>query len=283
MQSFTCENFFPWAEWWCPHHWESPAEAALACQPHITSVWFSRAVASEPVWPSLFEAGQHRLCLSSGSGGLLPRLEGQPLQMLTWLWGKKWGVMSSILMTSTGDLILGPGYCFILRQRLHYSYWFFHHEGYLWNQKGQKSIVCFAETVSDRGKGWGPGFEDKNLSTHLELKHFVFSLCSANWRDLSQTISFLRLKDSPKSCWNVYSQSVFRQVEMMSFVWLEACSLPSKREAFKEITYCFSIKGSCLDVHTLPHVLSQSYVSVLFWGKSISQNLCTLVKIVKFS
>lgn len=120
--------------------------------------------------------------------------------MLTWLWGKK----MRCLCQHPIDLNRGP-HCWA---RVIASFWTkdcvtaidFHHEGYLWNQKGQKSIVCFAENVGRQGKECRDLNEDKNLSSTQNWNIFVFSLCSANWRDLSQTISFLtwRLKDSPQ-------------------------------------------------------------------------------------
>lgn len=180
---------------------QSPAEAALACKPHITSVWFNEQwwLNGEPI--SLFRERQDSTgVFLQDRVGFLPKCqEGSHYKCWHDCEGKKWGVYVSIPLTSTGDLIVGPGLLLHSEPKTVTAI-DFHHEGYLWNQKGQKSIVCFAENVGRQGKECRDLNEDKNLSSTQNWNIFVFSLCSANWRDLSQTISFLtwRLKDSPQ-------------------------------------------------------------------------------------
>lgn len=178
MQSFTC-GFFPWAEWWCPHHWgESWAEAALACQPHITSVWFNEQW-SNPVWPSLLGKATVQVS-SSGSSWTLAHAKRQPLQMLTWLWGKNEVSVSASHWPGQGT----SSWARLLHSepKTHcITAIDFHHEGYLLKPEGPEKHCLVAENVGLIGKERRDLTEDKNLSTHLELKHFCFLLCSANW------------------------------------------------------------------------------------------------------
>lgn len=153
-----------------------------------------------------------------------------------------------------------------LRARVIASFWTkdcitaidFHHEGYLWNQKGQKSIVCFAENVGDRARSAGTWLKTKIFPRTWNWNIFVFSLCSANWRDLSQTISFLRLKDSPQILLECLQPVCFQtsRNDVLLFGWKLVHAF-KRGKLFKKSPICFSIKGSCLDVHTLPRFESK--------------------------
>lgn len=68
-----------------------------------------------------------------------------------------------------------------------------------------------------------------------------------------------------------------------SSFWLEPCSYIWKRKAFEKSPLLL-ISAEKKLVWTLIHFVSwsSSYVSALFWGKSVSCNLCTLVKTANF-
>lgn len=101
-----------------------------------------------------------------------------------------------------------------------------HHEGDLWSQKGQKSVVFFGENVGRQGRKHRDliSWQNSSWKICLESKYFcsLFALSELERRFSNHFLSYVDLKGlPPKSCWNVYSLSAFREMEtnVSSFGW----------------------------------------------------------------
>lgn len=109
---------------------------------------------------------------------------------------------------------------------------------------------------------------------------FALSLRSANWRDLSQTISFLAgsLKHSPQNLAGMFTACLLSDKwKRCSFFRPEPCSCISKREAFEKSPIPF-VSAQKKVVWKFTHFIILSQVTYLR-----VKNLCTLVKTVNFA
>lgn len=193
---------------------------------------------------------------------------------------RKWGVCVSISLTSTGDLHLRAEAIALFRTKDCVTAIDFHHEGYLWKQKARKALSALERMCGDRARSTGTCFCDRILLCAWNENVFALSFHSANWRDLSQTISFLvwSLKDSPQNLAGMFTACLLSDKwKRCSFFWLEPCSCISKREPFEKSPIPFILAQKKV-VWKFIHFIILSQVMYLH-----VKNLCTLVKTVNFA
>lgn len=155
----------------------------------------------------------------------------------------------------------------------------FHQEGYLWNQKGQKNIVCFGEN------GWWPSKEHRDLVLWqnppmcLEFKHFCPFFALPELERPFQTIPFLTrsLKDCPQVLLACVSRSAFRQVEVVAFLSAGTLFLHSTQGSFLKVTSSIYLrrKESCLGIHTVYHSESKLCIYIVWRQVSLSESICS--------
>lgn len=104
-------------------------------------------------------------------------------------------------MTSTGDLILGPGLLLYSQPKTVLQLLIFTVKVIFETRRARKALSASERMNSNWARSTGTWFCDKILPCAWNLNSFALSLYSANWREHSLTISILTwsLKDSLKN------------------------------------------------------------------------------------
>lgn len=158
---------------------QSPAEAALACKPHITSVWFNEQwwLNGEPI--SLFRERQDSTgVFLQDRVGFLPKCqEGSHYKCWHDCEGKKWGVYVSIPLTSTGDLIVGPGLLLHSEPKTVLQLLIFTMKVIFETRRARKALSALQRMWVDRARSAGTWMKTK-IFPAPRIETFLFSLCA---------------------------------------------------------------------------------------------------------